>query len=134
MADRKRASESESGEWFARRDGKITEEMDVFSAGCVLAEMWTDGRTVFNLSELYAYREGALSLNGLLGNIHDANVRVSHLAYILEWSSIGTMLLGNDCANAIKGTFRTTLIRSYSFKVPRKHLPRIFLHIFRRLY
>ncbi|KAL0243903.1 hypothetical protein I308_105166 [Cryptococcus tetragattii IND107] len=75
VADRKRASESEGGEWFARRDGKITEEMDVFSAGCVLAEMWTDGRTVFNLSELYAYREGALNLNGLLENIHDANVR-----------------------------------------------------------
>lgn len=83
MADRKRASESEGGEWFARRDGKITEEMDVFSTGCVLAEMWADGRTVFNLSELYAYRDGALNLNGMLENIHDVDVRVSHLAYIL---------------------------------------------------
>ncbi|KAI9635914.1 uncharacterized protein MKK02DRAFT_25800 [Dioszegia hungarica] len=53
----------------------LTEEMDVFSAGCVLAEMWTDGRTVFNLSELFAYRDGALGLEGILDNIEDRHVR-----------------------------------------------------------
>jgi phosphoinositide-3-kinase regulatory subunit 4 len=57
----------------------LTEEMDVFSAGCVLAEMWTDGRTVCNLSELFAYRDGALGLEGILDNIEDQHVRVSPL-------------------------------------------------------
>jgi phosphoinositide-3-kinase regulatory subunit 4 len=58
----------------------VTEEMDVFSTGCVLAEMWTDGRTVFNLSEMFAYRDGGLGLEGILDNIEDQHVRVS--AYI----------------------------------------------------
>jgi len=55
----------------------VTEEMDVFSAGCVLAELWTDGRTVFNLSELFAYREGSVGLEGILDNVEDISVRVS---------------------------------------------------------
>lgn len=59
-----------------KRDGKVLEEMDVFSAGCVLAEMWTDGRTVFNLSELFAYREGSVGLDGILDNIEDEHVKV----------------------------------------------------------
>lgn len=57
----------------------LHEEMDVFSAGCVLAEMWTDGRTVFNLSEMFAYKDGSLGLEGVLDNIGDKNVRVSRL-------------------------------------------------------
>jgi phosphoinositide-3-kinase regulatory subunit 4 len=39
--------------------------------------MWTDGRTVFNLSELFAYRDGSLGLEGLLDNIDDVHVKVS---------------------------------------------------------
>lgn len=65
------------GEEIENRDGRVTEEMDVFSCGCVLAELWTDGRAVFNLSELFAYRGGTLSLDGLLDNIEDPHVRVS---------------------------------------------------------
>lgn len=56
---------------------QLTEEMDVFSAGCVLAEMWTDGRTVFNLSEMFAYKDGSLGLEGVLDNIGDHDVQVS---------------------------------------------------------
>jgi phosphoinositide-3-kinase regulatory subunit 4 len=74
------ASSSESGttinaEPWEKRDGKVTEEMDVFSAGCVIAETWTDGRTVFNLSELFAYRNGSLGLEGILDNLEDDNVK-----------------------------------------------------------
>ncbi|WVR03468.1 hypothetical protein IAU60_000459 [Kwoniella sp. DSM 27419] len=61
---------------WGKRDGRVTEEMDVFSVGCVLAEMWTDGRTVFNLSELYAYREGSVGLDGILDHIEDQEVKV----------------------------------------------------------
>lgn len=62
---------------WEKRTGKVTEEMDVFSAGCVLAETWTDGRTVFNLSELFAYKDGQLGLDGILDNLEDKNVKVS---------------------------------------------------------
>ena len=50
----------------------------MFSAGCVLAEMWTDGRTVFNLSELFAYREETLGLDSILDSIADDSVKVSN--------------------------------------------------------
>lgn len=69
-----------------KRDGRVTEEMDVFSAGCVIAEMWTDGRVVFNLSELYAYKSGDIGLNGILDNIGDESVRVSHRQS--RWKSV----------------------------------------------
>jgi phosphoinositide-3-kinase regulatory subunit 4 len=76
LAEEKKAAAAD-GEGWGKRDGRVTEEMDVFSAGCVLAELWTDGRTVFNLSDLFAYREGSLELDGILENIDDASVRVS---------------------------------------------------------
>jgi phosphoinositide-3-kinase regulatory subunit 4 len=76
-AAHREASDTERASAWAKRDGKVTEGMDVFSAGCVLAEMWTDGRTVFNLSELFAYRDGSLGLEGLLDNIDDVHVKVS---------------------------------------------------------
>jgi len=70
---RKEGKEDEIG----TRDGRVTEEMDVFSCGCVLAELWTDGRAVFNLSELFAYKAGTLGLDGLLDNIDDPHVKAS---------------------------------------------------------
>lgn len=55
----------------------------MFSAGCVLAETWTDGRTVFNLAELYAYRNGSLGLEGILDNLEDSAVKVSFAPKLL---------------------------------------------------
>nr|XP_019002677.1 VPS15 protein kinase [Kwoniella mangroviensis CBS 8507]OCF66138.1 VPS15 protein kinase [Kwoniella mangroviensis CBS 8507] len=76
LAEEKRKVPGEGEfEGWGKRDGRVTEEMDVFSAGCVLAEMWTDGRTVFNLSELFAYRQGTVGLEGLLENIDDDEVK-----------------------------------------------------------
>jgi phosphoinositide-3-kinase regulatory subunit 4 len=94
------AAESEIAKKRPRRDGKeeeigtrekVTEEMDVFSCGCVLAELWTDGRAVFNLSELFAYRAGTLGLEGLLDNIDDVHVRVSFgtVSYRIMLTSVG---------------------------------------------
>jgi phosphoinositide-3-kinase regulatory subunit 4 len=75
LAKEKLAAASQQEGW-GKRDGRVTEEMDVFSAGCVLAEMWTDGRTVFNLSELFAYRDGSVGLDGILDNLEDEDVKV----------------------------------------------------------
>lgn len=86
VGDRKKAlaeatKDMPDSEAWGKRDGSIAEEMDVFSAGCVLAEMWTDGRTVFNLSELFAYRDGSLGLDGILDNLNDDQVKVSFLTH-----------------------------------------------------
>ncbi|GAA5975929.1 hypothetical protein JCM10908_005330 [Rhodotorula pacifica] len=60
---------------FGKRDGKITEAMDVFSLGCVLAELWMEGTPPFTLSQLFKYREGEYSLEPYLAEIEDVEIR-----------------------------------------------------------
>lgn len=60
-----------------RRDGKVTEAMDCFSAGCVIAELFFEGAPLFTLSQLFKYREGRLSVESQLSAIDDESVRVS---------------------------------------------------------
>ncbi|WFD30617.1 non-specific serine/threonine protein kinase [Malassezia sp. CBS 17886] len=57
---------------LGRPNGRITETMDVFSLGCVLAELWRDGAPLFTLSQLFRYRAGLLDISGTLAEIpHD---------------------------------------------------------------
>lgn len=70
------AKRKEALEW-GRRDGKVTEEMDVFSAGCVLAELSMEGTPVFSLSQLFKYRAGEYSPEAYLAEIDDVEIRVS---------------------------------------------------------
>lgn len=57
----------------------VTEAMDVFSAGCVLAELFCDGVPPFSLSQLFRYRNGEYKseLDTYLAQIEDLNIRVS---------------------------------------------------------
>ena len=94
------------------KDARVTEAMDVFSAGCVIAELFRDGAPLFTLSQLFKYREGELHTDGLLSSVEDVGVRVSHM-----WSrgvSINFVLLtsflfvgshqGYDCCQALGAT------------------------------
>jgi len=60
---------------LGRPNGRITEAMDVFSLGCVLAELWRDGTPLFTLSQLFRYRRGDLDLDALLGEIQHVGIR-----------------------------------------------------------
>ncbi|GAA6038901.1 hypothetical protein JCM8097_000564 [Rhodosporidiobolus ruineniae] len=60
---------------FGKRDGKITEAMDVFALGCVLAELWMEGTPPFTLSQLFKYREGEYGLETYLAEIEDVEIR-----------------------------------------------------------
>ena len=42
------------------KEGDLTHEMDIFSLGCVIAELFLDGipRTIFTLAQLLSYRKG----------------------------------------------------------------------------
>lgn len=60
-----------------KRDGKVTEAMDCFSAGCVIAELFLEGAPLFKLSQLFQYREGEFSVDHSLNAIEDEGVRVS---------------------------------------------------------
>ena len=70
--DRRRAANLEQG----RRDGKVTESMDVFAAGAVIAELWTDGRELFDLSGMLAFRKGQSSPESIVRLIPDPAVQV----------------------------------------------------------
>ncbi len=63
-------------------DGRgITWAMDVFSVGCVIAELFLEA-PIFSLSQLYKYRKGEYDPNyGYLNRIQDKDVRelVSHM-------------------------------------------------------
>ncbi|KZS96937.1 WD40 repeat-like protein [Sistotremastrum niveocremeum HHB9708] len=60
---------------FGRREGKLLESMDVFSAGCVIAELWLDGDPIFSLSSMFKYRSGEMTLDGILSRIEDPDVQ-----------------------------------------------------------
>ncbi|KAG8859720.1 Serine/threonine-protein kinase [Tulasnella sp. 330] len=58
-----------------KRDGKINEAMDVFSAGCVIAEVFLDGKATFTLSQLFKYRAGERNMLLELAKIPDEGIR-----------------------------------------------------------
>ena len=60
-------------------DESVTEAMDIFSAGCVIAEMFLDGAPLFTLSQLFKYREGEYAIDGQLAAIEDVGIRVRGL-------------------------------------------------------
>jgi phosphoinositide-3-kinase regulatory subunit 4 len=61
---------------FGKRDGKITEAMDVFGLGCVIAELFSEGNPPFTLSQLLRYRSGQHSPDAYLDAIEDSGIRV----------------------------------------------------------
>ncbi len=63
------------------KEGHVLESMDVFSAGCVIAELWLDGEPVFTLSGMFKYRSGEMGLAALFDKIQDEGVRVSAFAF-----------------------------------------------------
>ena len=66
-----------------KKDGRVTEAMDVFSAGCVIAELFLEGAPLFKLSQLFQYREAEFNVDHSLASIEDEGVRVkiSFLCY-----------------------------------------------------
>ncbi|KAK6352778.1 Serine/threonine-protein kinase [Orbilia brochopaga] len=61
---------------------KITDAMDIFSLGCVIAELFLEGTTLFNLSTLFKYKRGQYdpALTHLI-KIEDPEIRslVTHM-------------------------------------------------------
>ena len=71
----KRREREREREGEGKREGKVTEAMDCFSAGCVLAELFLEGAPLFTLSQLFEYRAGG-SVDARLAAIDDEGVRV----------------------------------------------------------
>lgn len=72
--------EKETRKAWANEEGEtkepaVTEAMDVFSLGCVIAEVFLEGASLFSLSQLFKYREGEYSVEAQLLAICDEGVR-----------------------------------------------------------
>ena len=55
-------------------DGHLQETMDIFSLGCCIAEVFLEGRALFDLSQLLSYRSGEYCPKSALAGL-DHNVR-----------------------------------------------------------
>ncbi|ODV69597.1 ARM repeat-containing protein [Hyphopichia burtonii NRRL Y-1933] len=62
---------SENGK-FSGKDG-LTDEMDLFSLGCVIGELYSDGEPTFTLSQLFKYIKNEYSPD--LSGIHDTDIK-----------------------------------------------------------
>ena len=61
---------------------ELTEKMDIFSVGCVIAQLFLDGEALFDYSQLLAYRKGDTEhFSKLMERIDDKDVRemISHM-------------------------------------------------------
>uniref|UniRef100_A0A8C5PK20 Phosphoinositide 3-kinase regulatory subunit 4 n=1 Tax=Leptobrachium leishanense TaxID=445787 RepID=A0A8C5PK20_9ANUR len=58
-----------------RTRGNLKRSMDIFSAGCVIAELFTEGVPLFDLSQLLAYKKGQFSPDQVLNKIEDRSIR-----------------------------------------------------------
>ncbi|KAI3361012.1 hypothetical protein L3Q82_012905 [Scortum barcoo] len=58
-----------------RSRGELKQAMDIFSAGCVIAELFTEGVPLFDLSQLLAYRKGHFQTEQVLKKIEDMSIR-----------------------------------------------------------
>ena len=65
----------------AERSSSAAQAMDIFSAGCVIAELFTEGSVLFDLSQLLAYRERKFYPDSCLEKIDDPHIRslVKHM-------------------------------------------------------
>jgi phosphoinositide-3-kinase regulatory subunit 4 len=81
------AKKSRIDETEGKRDGRVTEAMDCFSAGCVIAELFLEGAPLFTLSQLFKYREGEYKVDAHLTAIEDEGVQVSSSIFICEFHS-----------------------------------------------
>jgi len=59
------------------KSGSVTDEMDVFSLGCVIAELFLEGTPLFTLSQMFKYRKGEYDpIRLFVDKIEDADIRV----------------------------------------------------------
>jgi len=64
----------DDGEDFLRGDA-LEPHMDVFSAGCAIVELFTEGVPPFDFSQLLSYRAGEYDLTKVLDKIEDTDMR-----------------------------------------------------------
>ncbi|KAL1922119.1 uncharacterized protein VTP21DRAFT_10761 [Calcarisporiella thermophila] len=89
----------EPGDKNSIDNGELTPEMDIFSLGCVIAELFLEGTPIFSLSQLFKYRSGEYDPTQEIDKIEDEPIAqiVKHMIqldpssryttdkYLTEW-------------------------------------------------
>ncbi|KAK9768737.1 Serine/threonine-protein kinase [Basidiobolus ranarum] len=85
-----------------KKETKLTEAMDIFSLGCVIAELFLEGTPVFSFSQLLSYKRNEYDPTSELEKIEDPDIRemVKHMIqlephkrysaerYLSEWRDL----------------------------------------------
>ncbi|ORY85696.1 hypothetical protein BCR37DRAFT_377405 [Protomyces lactucae-debilis] len=66
------------------KTGSVTDAMDIFSLGCVIAELFLEGEPLFDLAQLFKYKQGEYDPTSLLDKIEDVGIRslVAHMIHL----------------------------------------------------
>ncbi|ORX99188.1 ARM repeat-containing protein [Basidiobolus meristosporus CBS 931.73] len=59
----------------SRKETKLTEAMDIFSLGCVIAELFLEGTPIFSFSQLLSYKRNEYDPTSELEKIEDSAIR-----------------------------------------------------------
>ena len=60
------------------KTGEVTDAMDVFSLGCVIAELFLEGTPLFSLSQMLKYRKGEYDpIRLYVDKIEDNEIKVT---------------------------------------------------------
>jgi phosphoinositide-3-kinase, regulatory subunit 4 len=59
------------------KSGGVTDAMDIFSLGCVIAELFLEGTPLFSLSQMFKYRKGEYDpIRLYVDKIEDNDIKV----------------------------------------------------------
>jgi len=73
------------------KSGAVSDAMDVFSLGCVIAELFLEGTPLFSLSQMFKYRKGEYDPVRLyVDKIEDNEIKVSLFLAKNSFIVIGT--------------------------------------------
>jgi phosphoinositide-3-kinase regulatory subunit 4 len=66
-----------------KKTGEVTDAMDIFSLGCVIAELFLEGTPLFSLSQMFKYRKGEYDPVRLyVDKIEDQEIKVTSFSRV----------------------------------------------------
>ncbi|XP_042473564.1 serine/threonine-protein kinase VPS15-like isoform X1 [Zingiber officinale] len=102
-------------------DAPLKPSMDIFSLGCVIAELFLEGQPLFELSQLLAYRRGQYDPCQCLEKIQDEGVQkmILHMIQLNPNARLSSQsYLQNYASSIFPSYFSPSLHKFFSYLVP----------------
>ncbi|XP_077247976.1 serine/threonine-protein kinase VPS15-like isoform X1 [Tasmannia lanceolata] len=103
------------GEMQVVPDAPLRPSMDIFSLGCVLAELFLEGQPLFELSQLLAYRRGQYDPSQYLEKIPDSGIRkmILHMIQLDPESRLSSESYLQDYASVVFPSYFSPFLHKY---------------------